>query len=164
MACIEMYNSENPDFCPPMSPRISFSNDFVESHQLIKHERNSRPPPPPGSSDFEFTVSDYSMMSADELFCKGKFLPFRQNFSSQKTTTLRDELLVEDDGDATASASRPPKSSTKWKAFLGLKRSHTGSKKPDKPDGFFDRAGEARRSSGLVHEPFSYENSQVKKQ
>ncbi|KAE8672606.1 hypothetical protein F3Y22_tig00111837pilonHSYRG00714 [Hibiscus syriacus] len=36
----------------------------------MKQERNSREAPPV-SSDFEFSVSNYSMMSADELFFKG---------------------------------------------------------------------------------------------
>ncbi|KHG06369.1 Dibasic-processing endoprotease [Gossypium arboreum] len=71
MACLDMYNSEhkgNHHHCPPMSPRISFSNDFVETQQVMKQERNSREAPV--SSDFEFSVSNYSMMSADELFFK----------------------------------------------------------------------------------------------
>ncbi|KAK8270707.1 hypothetical protein V6Z11_D11G213300 [Gossypium hirsutum] len=72
MACLDMYNSEHKGHhhhCPPMSPRISFSNDFAETQQVMKQERNSREAPV--SSDFEFSVSNYSMMSADELFFKG---------------------------------------------------------------------------------------------
>uniref|UniRef100_A0A7N0UKU8 Uncharacterized protein n=1 Tax=Kalanchoe fedtschenkoi TaxID=63787 RepID=A0A7N0UKU8_KALFE len=118
-----------------MSPRISFSNDFVESQQLRREQIQAAPPV---SSDFEFSVASDSMMSADELFCKGQLLPFKQ----KAATTLRDELLHddedEDDGITTACSSRPPKgSSTKWKGILGFnKRTHT-----------MDKATESRRPS-----------------
>ncbi|CBI21436.3 unnamed protein product, partial [Vitis vinifera] len=144
MACLDMYNSEHKGLCAPMSPRISFSNDFVESQQMIKHERSSREAPV--SSDFEFSVTNYSMMSADELFFKGRLLPFKDNCTnhSQKTT-LREELLVVDEEEVSR---RPPKGSTRWKGLLGLKRTHIGSKKTDKTDG---PMVEGKRSV-LVHE------------
>ncbi|WOG93096.1 hypothetical protein DCAR_0312377 [Daucus carota subsp. sativus] len=118
-----------------MSPRISFSNDFVESHsRLVNNMANLHPPPPPPvSSDFEFSVSNHSMMSADELFSKGRLLPFK-NSSQQKTvSTLREELLTsgEDDNVAASSSGKPPKSG-RWKGLLGLRKSHATSKKqPD---------------------------------
>ena len=148
MACLDMYNSEHNKghHYAPMSPRISFSSDFVDVQQTTKQERGSASAPV--SSDFEFSVSNYSMMSADELFCKGRFLPFKDNNNNnqmQRTTTLRDELLLGDDDDV---SSRPPKGSTRWKGLLGLKRStHIGSKKADKGEG----SVENKRSS-LVHE------------
>ncbi|KAK4347874.1 hypothetical protein RND71_034213 [Anisodus tanguticus] len=117
-----------------MSPRISFSNDFVDSstsssqlHQIMKNDRTYRDAPV--SSDFEFNVSNYSMMSADQLFSNGRLLPFKE-CCSHKTTTLRDELLHEDKDDDFSL--RPPKSSIRWKGLLGLKKSHIGSKKVDK--------------------------------
>lgn len=125
-----------------MSPRISFSNDFAETPQMIKQDRSSFREPPV-SSDFEFSVTNYSMMSADELFCKGKLLPFKHNCNGgQMQRTLRDELLVGDEDDDGGGGSggggvggRPPKgsssSSTRWKGLLGLRRSHIGSKKLD---------------------------------
>lgn len=137
MACLDiMYNQNSSDqksFGPPMSPRISFSNDFVDSasntstqlHQMMRTYRDA-----PVSSDFEFNVTNYSMTSADQLFSKGRLLPFKETNSSHKTTTLRDELLHEDKDDDVLS-SRPPKSSTRWKGLLGLKKSHIGSKKID---------------------------------
>lgn len=152
MACLDMYNSEHKGHhhFAPMSPRISFSNDFVDAQQAMKQEiRSSRSEPPPVSSDFEFSVTNYSMMSADELFFKGRLLPYKDNCNNQqKTTTLRDELLVEDDDDDVSR--RPPKgSSTRWKGLLGLKRNHIGSKKAEKScDGSVD----GRTRSGLVHE------------
>ncbi|CAN1343716.1 hypothetical protein LINPERPRIM_LOCUS39877 [Linum perenne] len=144
MACLDMYNSDQQQHKPPpMSPRISFSNDFADSQQMMMmmKQSSSRHPPPASSSDFEFSVTGYSMMSADELFSKGRILPFKDNSSSSmQRTTIRDELLVDEDSEA--SSQRPPRgSSGRWKGFLGLRRSHIGSKKV-----------EDRRSGNFVHE------------
>ncbi|XP_055804973.1 uncharacterized protein LOC129873810 [Solanum dulcamara] len=142
MACLEMYNKSNSstdhnnnnninnDNVYSMSPRISFSNDFIDSSinssQQMMMKNNERRDVPV-SSDFEFSVTNYSMLSADELFSKGRLLPFKD---THKTTTIRDELLNDDnDDDFTL---RIPKSSTRWKGLLGLKKSHLGSKKIDK--------------------------------
>ncbi|KAI4327460.1 hypothetical protein L6164_019920 [Bauhinia variegata] len=148
MACLDMYNSEHKSHhCAPMSPRISFSNDFVDAQLASKQERSSRNAPV--SSDFEFSVSNYSMMSADELFFKGRLLPFKDNCNNQiqrTTTTLREELLVDDEYEDFSL--RPPKGSTRWKGFLGLRKSHIGSKKADKGEG---SVIEGRRS-GLANE------------
>lgn len=152
MACLEMYNSEhklhhhNNHHC---SPRISFSNDFVDTNQASKLERNTTRSDAPVSTDFEFSVSNYSMMSADELFFKGRLLPFKDN--KRPTTTLREELLVDDEDEYQSSFSlRPPKgSSNRWKGFLGLRKSHIGSKKVEKSEG---GKGEARKSGFLVNE------------
>lgn len=164
MACLNMYNSEqqhkgHPHHqCVPMSPRISFSNDFVETQHIINKEiKSSREASSSAavSSDFEFSVSNFSMMSADELFCKGKLLPFKEN---QMQRTLRDELLVDDDSDEKHHhhhqiSLRPPKSgssssSTRWRGLLGLRRTHIGSKKSD---------SETKRSI------FAYEDTSVTK-
>jgi hypothetical protein len=164
MACLAMYNSSEHKGHHYASPRISFSSDFVDLQQSIKQERSSRDAPPAGSSDFEFSVSNYSMMSADELFFKGRFLPFKDNYNNNQmqrttTTTLRDELLVDDDDDE-SSVLKPPKGSTRWKGLLGLnKRTHIGSKKIDKGEG----SAESKRSSLVIHEEphASQSNSQV---
>ncbi|CAK7337652.1 unnamed protein product [Dovyalis caffra] len=155
MACLDMYNSEHKGYCPPMSPRISFSNDFVDSQQIIRQERSSRETPV--STDFEFSVTNYSMISADELFFKGRLLPFKDNGSNQMQRTIRDELLVDDDEEDEVS-SRPPKSSTRWRGFLGRKRSHIGSKKIDKGEGSVERVGEGRRT-GFAHEETQHSKS-----
>ncbi|KAL5557027.1 hypothetical protein UlMin_039263 [Ulmus minor] len=152
-----MYNSDrngSHHHFAPMSPRISFSNDFVDAQQAINQEiRRSSSREAPVSSDFEFSVTNYSMMSADELFSKGRLLPFKadnSNRGNQRTTTLRDELLV-GDGDDDFSL-RPPKgSSTRWKSLLGLKRTHIGSKKGGKSCDIGSSSMEGRRAS-LVHE------------
>lgn len=149
MACLDMYNSEHKGL---MSPRISFSNDFAESQHIIKQERSSREAAPV-SSDFEFSVTNYSMMSADELFFKGKLLPFKDNGNNQMQRTLREELLINDDKDDNELSLRPPKgSSTRWKGFLGLKRSHIGSKKAEKSDGYVEKVAHESKKSIFAHE------------
>jgi hypothetical protein len=126
-------NNNNNNHCAPMSPRISFSNDFVDLQQVMKQqERTSKSDTPPVSSDFEFSVTNYSMMSADELFSKGRLLPYKDNCNNKRvTTTLKQELLHNDDECDTFSL-RPPKG--RWKGLLGLRKSHIGSKKVDKSE------------------------------
>uniref|UniRef100_A0A1J3C711 Uncharacterized protein n=1 Tax=Noccaea caerulescens TaxID=107243 RepID=A0A1J3C711_NOCCA len=150
MACLEMYNSNGGGGGTPMSPRISFSNDFVEIRpETTKKTRSSPLSKPEGSSsasdNFEFSVSNYTMMPADELFSKGKLLPFKETNHVQRT--LREELLVGEDEeeeeeeesprDATNifslkppifSSSSSSSSKGRWKGLLGLKRTHVGSK------------------------------------
>ncbi|XP_027348509.1 uncharacterized protein LOC113860083 [Abrus precatorius] len=171
MACLDMYNSEHKGHHrhhhhhhrTPVSPRISFSNDFVDLQQATtKQERSSRSDAPAVSSDFEFSVTNYSMMSADELFFKGRLLPFKDNCNNQvqrATTTLREELLVDDDEYQDFSL-RPPKgSSTRWKGFLGLRKSHL-SKKVEKSEGSSHTGVEARRSALLPEGDSANINSQ----
>ncbi|KAI3968095.1 hypothetical protein MKX01_007881 [Papaver californicum] len=101
MACLEMFNSDQHQCAnlsssttpPPMSHRISFSNDF--------------------SSD-------------DEIFSKGRILPFKPDTNKSTTTTLRDKLLNDDedgdDDDNTFSLmSRPP---IRWRGFLRMNKSN----------------------------------------
>ncbi|GMH14776.1 hypothetical protein Nepgr_016617 [Nepenthes gracilis] len=166
MACLDMYNSERKGIGSggaPMSPRISFSNDFADSHSqgnIVKQERGSREAPV--STDFEFSVTNYSMMSADQLFFKGRLLPLKDACSNNQmqrtTTTLREELLVDDgeDVDRSGFSLKPPKgSSTRWKGLLGLRKSHIGSKKPEKNDGFstMERAAESKRTAFSIEAP-----------
>ncbi|KAG9450908.1 hypothetical protein H6P81_010873 [Aristolochia fimbriata] len=132
MACLDTFNMDHQSsFCPSMSPRISFSNDFIDPDQkIIKHERLAAPPPD-ASSDFEFSVSNYSMIAADEIFFKGRILPLKENCTTKlQKMTLRDELRNDDDGDA-----RPPKGPMRWKELLGLRKttshSHVGKKHVD---------------------------------
>ncbi|KAK7400810.1 hypothetical protein VNO78_12117 [Psophocarpus tetragonolobus] len=119
-----------------MDPRISFSYDFVVSQQAIKHENTYREDPV--SSDFEFSVKNNSMISADEVFFQGMLLPLKSDQCSKKVT-LRDELLVNDDYEEP----RLPKSSSRWKERLGLRR---GSSKKDKNknEGFQQRVSDEK--------------------
>ncbi|XP_047316311.1 uncharacterized protein LOC124919977 [Impatiens glandulifera] len=130
-------HNNNKSNLPPISPRISFSNDFAESHRYHRHHK----PPNPSSSaaaaaassDFEFCVptgNNSTMIGADELFFKGRLLPLKQG-----TTTLREELMVEEGnqsviGRRLMSHMRPPLKG--WKELLGLRKgghNSNGSKK-----------------------------------
>ncbi|KAL9229762.1 hypothetical protein vseg_005195 [Gypsophila vaccaria] len=157
MACkLEMYNTNSIPPSQPMSPRISFSNDFAESHSNNSRSFERLPPP---SLDFEFSVSNHNMLPADELFSKGRLLPFKDistgcSSNGQMQRTLRDELLVDDEVDFSL---KPPKgawssSSTtnRWKGFLGLRKSHIGSKKSEKSGSFDD---DAKRFTFPIEDP-----------
>ena len=145
-----MYNSSShpqPSSSPPpsMSPRISFSNDFVVESQKPNSSTKAAPP----STDFEFSISNNDLIisaDADDLFFKGRLLPFKPN----STRTLRDQLLLLDDdaddhrddhGDHNLDqlflkpSNNKDSSSNRWKGFLGLRKSHiVGSKIDDKID------------------------------
>ncbi|RDX73805.1 hypothetical protein CR513_46528, partial [Mucuna pruriens] len=141
MASLDMHKGGHHHHhqCAPMSPRISFSNDFVDVEQALKQEQRGSRSDAPVSSDFEFSVTNfnYSMMNnADEIFFKGRLLPYKDNCNNHRnraTTTLKEELLINDD-ECKDFSLRPPKgSSTRWKGLLGLRKTHIGSKKPHKP-------------------------------
>lgn len=134
MARLEMHN------CINGAARISFSNEFVEIRSEKSNNINTRSSVSKSSTDFEFSVTDYSMIPADEIFLKGKILPLKQTRHVHRT--LREELLVEEEGsvvDGNIFSFRPlsfssSSFSTKgtWKELLGLKRAHVRSKKTEK--------------------------------
>ncbi|KAA8536191.1 hypothetical protein F0562_028669 [Nyssa sinensis] len=140
MACLNLFNNEQQGVCASMGPRISFSNDFVDTQQAIKQESTCREAPV--SSDFEFSVSSYSMISADELFCKGKLLP---------KMTLRDELLVNDEYEDVL-PKLPKPASGWWKERLGLKRTHIVPNKAGKSVGSLETIDEAKRDVMVLEE------------
>ncbi|XP_051147114.1 uncharacterized protein LOC127262466 [Andrographis paniculata] len=121
MACLNMFNNEqqHQGLYSTMSPRISFSSDFGDPQQAIKLENGYREAPV--SSDFAFTVPTYSMISADEVFFKGKMLPLRENCT--RITTLKEELLAGEDDDDDIDSARIGKGMSSWKERLGIKRS-----------------------------------------
>ncbi|MED6187346.1 hypothetical protein PIB30_075541 [Stylosanthes scabra] len=145
-----------------MDPRISFSN-FVDAQLAIKNEKNNNiyREAPVSSSDFEFSVKNYSMISADEVFFKGMLLP--QQCSNKKMVTLRDELLVNDEYDDDEDNNNkvmPPRipktASSRWKERLGLTR-RGASKKDNKNK---NNSSEEKRSTPFDgdHSPeFYYE-------
>lgn len=135
-----MYGRGKATAPQPVSPRISFSNGFVldsaTGASSVKYERSSAVSP--SSSDFEFSVGSYNMMTADELFFKGRLLPLKDTSINAQMgrTTLRDELVS---GERDAHASLAPSSSRmstkmphRWKSLLGLSRSHSWGKKNEK--------------------------------
>lgn len=137
-----------------MDPRISFSNDFADTTQLsIKHDNIYREAPV--SSDFEFSVNNYKMISADEAIFEGMLLPLKDNSTNQpRKTTLKDELLLDDDDEDNYEKMflRPSKSLGRWKERLGLKKAHILSKKANKNDGILERVVEEERTTMFVHE------------
>lgn len=137
-----------------MDPRISFSNDFVDAKQAMnmKHEGIYREAPV--STDFEFCVKNYAMISADEVFSQGMLVPNNNNskcMTSKKMTTLRDELLLSDDLYDDVVLPRVPKSSSslRWKERLGLRRSASNKKdkKSNTDHGFLQRVTEEENPS-----------------
>ncbi|CAN6466685.1 unnamed protein product [Victoria cruziana] len=145
-----MFNTEHQAFgAPPLSPRISFSNDFVEAEHLggggCITKRAVGASAPPEDTDFEFSVGNNTMLTADQLFFQGRLLPFKDegrrisssssapHAGSKKTSTLKDELCVADEDPSP----RPPKGCKRWKQILGLKRASataTVAPKKNQPD------------------------------
>ncbi|XP_071742674.1 uncharacterized protein [Rutidosis leptorrhynchoides] len=123
MACVNMQVKNEKQGCY-MGPRISFSNDFIDSNH---HQINNTYTEAPVSSDFEFSVPTFSSNSADEVFFKGKMSPLKEN-----VITLRDELLAShDDDDDDHHHHHGMFNSTKnssgwWKEKFGLRKSQNG--------------------------------------
>lgn len=115
-----------------MDPRISFSTDFVETKNEESNYREA-----PVSADFEFSVRNYNMKPADEIFFKGMLVPLKDNCgnTTRKTTTLREELLADDDEYEHALPRMPKSTAAWWRERLGLKRAHILSKRGDRNDG-----------------------------
>lgn len=115
-----------------MDPRISFSTDFVETKNEESNYREA-----PVSADFEFSVRNYNMKPADEIFFKGMLVPLKDNCgnTTRKMTTLREELLADDDEYEHALPRMPKSTAAWWRERLGLKRAHILSKRGDRNDG-----------------------------
>ncbi|KAD2394345.1 hypothetical protein E3N88_41322 [Mikania micrantha] len=114
MAClnVKVKNENQSGF---MDPRISFSNDFVDSN----HHEDSYTEAPV-SSDFEFSVPTFYSNSADEVFFRGKLPPLKE-----KVMTLRDELLAgHDDDDGMFIHNK--NSSGWWREKFGLQKRQNG--------------------------------------
>ncbi|KAI3695575.1 hypothetical protein L1987_78573 [Smallanthus sonchifolius] len=95
MACLNMQMNEQQQggF---LGPRISFSNDFVDTQQTTtSNMKNNTYREAPVSSDFEFSVPCFASNSADELTKIN--LPLKDQ--KLHVTTLRDELLASNDDD-----------------------------------------------------------------
>ncbi|PON63387.1 hypothetical protein TorRG33x02_276310 [Trema orientale] len=147
-----MFNIEKLGHCTSsMDPRISFSNDFADTgtQLAMKHENIYREAPV--SSDFEFSVKNYSMISADEVMFQGMLLPIKDNSRNQlRKTTLKEELLADDD-DYEDVFSRPPKSLGRWKERLGLKKANIVSRKSKSDEIILERVVEEGKHI-YVHE------------
>lgn len=133
-----------------MDPRISFSNDFIDTQQPLKLENIYREAPV--SSDFEFTVKDRSMIPADEIFFQGRLLPLKD---SSRKTTLRDELKVnedDDNGDGESFPKLTKSSAGCWRERFGFRRSHIGPKKQSRSEGVLKTVPEEEKTSVFLHE------------
>ncbi|XP_020582900.1 uncharacterized protein LOC110026346 [Phalaenopsis equestris] len=113
-SCINTLNDHQSFYGtpPPASPRISFSSDLVA---------DAKPPPRDivtPDPTFEFAVGVRPMISADELFFKGRMVPLSTGPSAM-VTTLRDELGALQNG---GEGGQQPRGFVRWKEFLGLKR------------------------------------------
>lgn len=136
-----------------MDPRISFSNDFVETQQPLKLENIYREAPV--SSDFEFSVKDRCMIAADEIFFQGRLLPLKDSSRNLLVkTTLRDELQVnEDDEDEDVSFPKLTKTSAScWKERFGFRRSHFLPKKQHRTESVLKTVEEEEKTSVFLHE------------
>ncbi|KAL4588736.1 hypothetical protein LXL04_001631 [Taraxacum kok-saghyz] len=127
MACLNMQQLKNDKQGGFMGPRISFSNDFVDSN--LHHHENSYTEAPV-SSDFEFSVPSFSSNSADEVFFRGKLPPLKEK---PQVLTLRDELLAgDDDDDDNGGVFFHHKNSTGWwREKFGLRKTHQNGKTAD---------------------------------
>ncbi|XP_038877999.1 uncharacterized protein LOC120070205 [Benincasa hispida] len=140
-----------------MDPRISFSNDFVETKQGLKIENIYREAPV--SSDFEFSVKNRCMISADEIFFQGKLLPLKDSSRNNNLlvkTTLRDELQVNEEDDEEDEVSFPKftkvSSASCWKEKFGFRRSHFVPKKQSRNEGVLKTVEEEEKTSVFLHE------------
>lgn len=149
MACLNMSSNDQAFYNSMTTPRISFSNDFLDPQQPIKLEKSYREAPV--SSDFEFSVRNYSMIPADEVFFNGRMLPLT------KTTTIRDELLAADDDYEDVSSLRVGKGTRRWRERFGLKRSQSGvAKKGEKCGGdALGRIDEMKASEMVCEDVFA---------
>ncbi|KAL3814220.1 hypothetical protein ACJIZ3_015488 [Penstemon smallii] len=153
MACLNMLNNEQHQhlYNNSIGPRISFSNDFADFQQTMKQENSYREAPV--SSDFEFSLPNKTMITADELFSKGKLLPMKENCT--KITTLRDELRAGDD-EYDDVQPRLSKGTSRWKQRLGLKRSHIVPMRSDKViEGALERIDETRATNMTCEDVFA---------
>ncbi|CAN1773325.1 hypothetical protein LINPERHAP1_LOCUS12463 [Linum perenne] len=135
-----------------MDARISFSNEFVDTHHHHhNHKTSNNYMEAPVSSDFEFSVKDFTLIPADEIFFKGVMVPLKEDVLQGRKMTLREELMVDVDELPTT---KMPKISGWWKEKLGLKRGnnnnniHVGKRN----DGMLLERIEEKIASSFVHD------------
>eukprot|EP01018_Ginkgo_biloba_P029492 Gb_13865 [translate_table: standard] len=152
MACVDFVESvgvsegfiDCPTYCTPasfgwLSPRISFSKDFVETDMDAKEITRQEEKSGMEDNDFEFCLSlsddPLSMLPADELFYQGKLMPLQCPSKSQITdqspnvswdeSITRASQMVSTNVDPSTVSPKAPKCSSRWKELLGLKKLHT---------------------------------------
>ncbi|KAL6526558.1 hypothetical protein OROGR_015648 [Orobanche gracilis] len=145
---------------PISGPRISFSSEFLNENDFIsicpnrEREGTSEGEIKPANArnpDFEFLSGNLTnMMTADELFCEGKLLPFWQTHQTEKLNKItlkptgenvenrpEDKDLAGDDHRRRMSwfldddpSPRPPKCTVLWKELLRLKKQRASTLSP----------------------------------
>ncbi|KAL3812660.1 hypothetical protein ACJIZ3_013928 [Penstemon smallii] len=136
------------------SPRISFSAEFLDENDFIsicptpRAEQDRSPNKPTRNAEFEFLSGNISnMLSADELFCEGKLLPFWQIHQADKLNKI--SLKTENPDEKTERidqinkeesrinwfidedpSPRPPTCTVLWKELLKLRKQRTPTLSP----------------------------------
>ncbi|CAN6806273.1 hypothetical protein HID58_050933 [Brassica napus] len=146
---------------PPSGPRISFSADLSssdsEGNYICINPKNLLPgkqeqdKSSSKAGDFEFLSNTQTMLTADELFSEGKFLPFRHVKHSEKLqnvtlkTKAEEQEQEKEDGEVVKEETvnnsnrgswfldddpspRPPKCTVLWKELLRLKKQRNNAK------------------------------------
>ncbi|CAH8288679.1 unnamed protein product [Eruca vesicaria subsp. sativa] len=142
---------------PPSGPRISFSADLSSSDSegdyisinpknlLPRRQEQEKDKNSSKAGDFEFLSNTQTMLTADELFSEGKFLPFRQVKHSEKLQNVtlktkqeeeeRKEEKEQENNNNRGSwfldddpSPRPPKCTVLWKELLRLKKQRSNTK------------------------------------
>lgn len=141
---------------PTLSPRISFSSEFLDEENFISISPNSSGEAEHGAdrdraraAEFEFlssTLTHQTMLTADELFYEGKLLPCWELQHSEKLSKIslkdkdtEEEVEVEGGNKEESRVSwfvdddpspRPPKCTVLWKELLRLKKQRASSLSP----------------------------------
>lgn len=142
------------EYCvePGLSPRISFSSELLDESNFIsicpnpqaEKEREAERARAARNAEFEFLSGKLTnMMTADELFCEGKVLPFWQmhhHAEKLNSISLKSENINAEEGSEEIKqirdkkesriswfidddpSPRPPKCTVLWKEFLKLKK------------------------------------------
>ncbi|KAJ4869315.1 Uncharacterized protein Rs2_11855 [Raphanus sativus] len=147
---------------PPSGPRISFSADLSSSDsegdyicinpKKLLPGKQEQDKSSPKAGDFKFLSNTQTMLTADELFSEGKFLPFRHVKHSEKLQSVtsktkaieeekeEDRKVVREEENVNKSnrggswfldddpSPRPPKCTVLWKELLRLKKQRTNTK------------------------------------
>ncbi|KAL0302773.1 UNVERIFIED_CONTAM: hypothetical protein Sangu_3079700 [Sesamum angustifolium] len=160
MVSLETIQSTSKCLVEPISsPRISFSAEFLDENNFISicpNRRQAENERQMGSeraarnaAEFEFLSGNLTnMISADELFCEGKLMPFWQMHYAEKLNKI--SLKTEDHGEESREKTeqknkeesriswfldddpspRPPKCTVLWKELLRLKKQRASTLSP----------------------------------
>lgn len=154
MVSLETVQATAKSVEPVSSPRISFSADFLDEKNFISISPNIQPEKQhekqrdkARNKEFEFLSNNsQTMLSADELFFKGKLLPFWQMQQSDKLDKMSLKTEHTEEGAKAEDVNkeenrvswfldddpspRPPKCTVLWKELLRLKKQRASTLSP----------------------------------